>query len=352
MRISNLHKALVAWVFGSMMFGCSSMNSLTIPVTEPAPVFLPSSIQSVGIIDRSLPSQENTKMDQVDKILSVEGANLDKEAAQRAVTGLQDELAMSERFSEVKAIEGEEIRNPGMGVFPSALSWETVARICDENGVDALFTLSFYDTDTKVDYQAVPVKIAGPLGVSIPAVEHHATTKTIIKAGWRIYDPASRYILDEFAITEQVVEKGVGINPVNAVKAIVLGRKEDILHVSNVIGQNYAARLLPYYIRVNREYYVKGTDKFEIAKRRAQTGDWDGAAELWNAEVTNSKSKVAGRAYYNMAIINEINGDLDSAVDWASKSYSDYNNKEALDYVRILKYRIERNAELEQQQTQ
>jgi len=50
-----------------------------------------------------------------------------------------------------------------------------------------------------------------------------------------------------------------------------------------------------------------------------------------------------------MAIINEINGELDEAVNWASKSYSDFNNKEALDYVNVLKGRIQRNQVLQAQ---
>lgn len=336
----------------SILCSCSSMNSLTIPVTEPAHVFLPSSIQSVGIVDRSLPSEENEKMDQIDKIMSIEGKDLDKEAAQKAIEGLLNQLNNSDQFEHVAIIEGTDLRNPGMGVFPTTLSWERINTLCAENEVDVIFTLSFFDTDTKVDYDAVPVSIDGPLGVKIPAIEHHAATTTFIKTGWRIYDPGSQYIVDEFIINEQVMEKGVGINPVNAVKAIVLGRKEDILNVSDKIGETYAMRLLPYYRRVNRDYYVKGTDNFEVAKRRAQTGDWDGAAKLWEQEVNSSKIKIAGRAYYNMAIINEINGDLDQAIEWASKSYSDYNNKEALDYVRVLKRRIQRNQELAHQMTQ
>ncbi len=49
--------------------------------------------------------------------------------------------------------------------------------------------------------------------------------------------------------------------------------------------------------------------------------------------------KIAGRAHYNMAIISEINGNLDDAVAWAQKAYSDYRNKQGLRYVRILENR-------------
>jgi hypothetical protein len=345
----NTLRNLALIVIGILIVSCSSMNSLTIPVMEPAPVYLPTSIQSVGIINRSLPSEKHEKMDQVDKILSVEGMNLDKEAAEKAISGLYDEITASDRFEFVKVIDEADVKNPGMGVFPSSLSWETINQLCEDNEVDVIFALSFYDTDTKVDYDASSTSIDGPLGVKVPVIRHKAITTTYVKTGWRIYDPGSQYIVDEFIMTDKIVVDGSGINPVNAVKAIVLDRKERIIQVSNYIGQDYAHRLLPYHRRVRREYYVKGSDNFEVAKRRAQTGDWDGAAELWEKEVNNGKAKIAGRAYYNMAIINEINGELEQAVDWASKSYSDFNNKEALDYVNVLKGRIHRNEVLQAQ---
>lgn len=51
-----------------------------------------------------------------------------------------------------------------------------------------------------------------------------------------------------------------------------------------------------------------------------------------------------------MAIINEINGDLSSALKWAQKSYEDFNNKLALRYVRILENRQYKNEILKTQE--
>ena len=331
-----------------ILSSCSSINSLTLSVQEPAPVTLPSNIKTVGIIDRSLPAEQNETMDKIDKILTAEGKNLDKDGAHAAVMSLMNELKINDQFSDVKIIENNNIKSAGVGVFPSALSWQTIERICIENDVDAIFALSFYDTDAQVDYKAVPIEIEGPMGIKIPMIEHHATIHTQIKTGFRIYDRVNNAIVDEFLVNEQIVSTGKGINPMEAVEA-VLKRKEDVIQISNNIGHHYALRILPYHVRVSRNYYVRGSDNFEIAKRRAQTGDWDGAAELWEKEITNPKSKIAGRAYYNMAIINEINGDLNTAVEWASKSYTDYNNKKALQYVHVLQDRIEENKRLQQQ---
>lgn len=40
-----------------------------------------------------------------------------------------------------------------------------------------------------------------------------------------------------------------------------------------------------------------------------------------------------------MGIINEINGNIDDAIDWTEKSYTLFNNKKALHYLNILKNR-------------
>jgi hypothetical protein len=342
-KINPSFLVLIALITATgLISSCNSTNYLTMNAVEPAPVYIPIALKRVGIIDQSLPTDKNKTLDDIDKILTAEGKNLDKDGAHSAVLGLYDELGHNTRFTSVKIIENTGVKSPGASVFPSAIPWNKVEEICNANKVDVLFVLSFYDTDTKVTYLATPVELANPLGITIPAIEHQATMTTFIKIGWRIYDPIHKYIRDEHIYTDDIVLSGRGINPLIAVQAIV-GRKEILLEKSNAIGHDYALRVIPYSIRVSREYYVRGTENFKTGKRRAQTGNWDGAAELWKKEVSNSKRKIAGRAAYNMAIINEINGDLTQAIDWASKSYTDYKNKLALDYLRILKSRMAKN---------
>lgn len=324
------------------------MNYLTLTVVEPAPINISSKINRVGIINRSVVNGKNEKIDKVDKVLSLEGKNFDKEGSQAAVMGVFDQLVNPNRFSDVKIIDSVVFQSPGLGIYPAALPWDKIEQLCKERGVDAIFELSSYDTDTRISYKAEPININGPLGVKIPAIEHHATVVTVVKIGWRVYDAIHKVVLDEYLVNESVSTTGVGVNPVKALEA-VLGRKESVLQVSGKIGSSYATRIFPYNLRVTREYYVRGTDSFKVAKRRALTGDWNGAAELWSKEVVNAKTKIAGRACYNMAIINEINGDLNVAIDWASKAYTDYGNKNALRYLNILKYRLSRNNQLNSQ---
>ncbi len=331
-----------------LFYSCSSLNKLTLTVTEPAPVSFSSALKKVGIINRSLPSVKNEQIDNLDKILTLEGKNLDKDGATAAETGLLEDLQKNQNITEVKIIKNVDVSSSSLGIFPAPLSWQKIEELCAANNVDAIFSLAFYDTDTRVDYKTVPVEIVGPLGIKVPALERHATVNSLIKTGWRIYDPKSRQIVDEYSKNKNVVLTGVGINPLNAVKAVLV-KKEAILETSHDMAALYAQRILPYDRRVSREYYVRGTNNFKIGRRRAQTGDWDGAAILWKQETTNTKLKIAGRACYNMAIISEINGDLDSAIDWASKAYTEYKNKNALPYLNVLKSRVQKNKVLEYQ---
>jgi tetratricopeptide (TPR) repeat protein len=327
---------------------CSSTNLVFISVLKPAPVTLSPNIKNAGIVNRSIVKDKNKALDIVDKVLSIEGDSLDTQAAREETIGLADELIKNNRFSNVTVFNNIDLRAAVPGQFSAPLAWDIVGKICEEKKVDALFVLELFDTDSKVSYAAVPVSIKTPLG-NIPGIEHHANMLMTVKTGWRIYDPSQRIILDEYSLTKDLTLTGKGINPVAAASAI-MNRKEALKDLSNKTGHEYALRLIPYWIRVSREYYVKGTDNFTIGKRKALTGNWQGAAELWKKETTSSSSKIAGRACYNMAIICEINGELDTAIEWAQKSYENYGNRLALKYVNILKNRKENDNVVKYQQ--
>lgn len=91
---------------------------------------------------------------------------------------------------------------------------------------------------------------------------------------------------------------------------------------------------------------------FKIARRKAEGGNWDGAGDIWFEQTTAMSRKAAGRACYNMAIICEIDGKLDDAIQWAQKAYEEYNIRISLKYIRTLESRKFRDKILEEQTLQ
>jgi hypothetical protein len=320
----------------ALAFSSCATQELYLNITRPAPVTIAPEIKSVGIIDRSKPTDRTKTLDALEKVLSLEGADLDSIGTLEAIKGVTEELVANDRFHEVKLLSKLEFQASSLGRLPAPLTWDQVEGICSENGTQALFALEMYDTDTRVENAggALAELSAG----NIRGALRVGPMETLVKTGWRIYSPANRAILDEFIVAESIIFGGRGLDPVAAVSGIIQ-RKDAVKEVSRKAGNVYAMRLIPYRLRVNREYYVKGTSNFKTAKRLARLGRWDEAGELWNLETDNPKRKVAGRAHYNMAIISEINGDLDNAVTWAQTAYASFRIKKGLHYVRILENR-------------
>lgn len=244
-----MKKYLFILLLASILQSCKT-DQLYLNVVEPAPVTIPSYVKSVGIINRSVPTDKTKILDVVDKVLSLEGVDLDKDGALEGIKGLSEELLNNGRFTEVKTLNNIDFRTSGLGVFPVPLSWEIVNKICKETGTNALFSLEMFDTDTKINYTTHPIDIKIPFG-KIPGLEHEADMETIVKTGWRIYDPAAQLIRDEYNLSESIVFSGRGINPLLAASALI-GRKEAVNQVSNKAGHSYAFRILPYELRVMR----------------------------------------------------------------------------------------------------
>lgn len=317
-------------------------NQVYIKAVNPPPVQVPATVKHAGIISRSVPSDDNKALNSIHQAASAETAKMIRESGQEAMRGLNDALIENKCFDIVKTISVPDLRTPVAGSFASPLSWKDVETICKNNGVDVLFVLEVFDTQLRVVPLSTPTKVNTITDVINNVANAQANIITTVKAGWRLYDPAGKRLLDEFPQLEEMSVTANASTAVNTVEAM-LGRKEAIKQSANRLGRIYADRLIPYRITLTRDYYVKGSRNFKVATRRARTGNWDGAGELWLKETTSSKRKMAGRACYNMAILGEINGDLDGAITWAQKAYEDYNNKLALHYVNMLRYRKQRS---------
>jgi len=331
-------KNYVGIIVAAVIFSsCASTETLRLSVLEPAPVSLPSYIKNVAVVNRTAVAKKSKVFDAIDKVVTLEGSKTDADAAEETIAGLSDELKKNTRFEEIKIIKESDLTTNTPGMFPAPLSWDVVEKYCNDNNADALFSLELFDTDSKIDYSVYKTSIRTPFG-TVPSIEQQANMHTLVKAGWRIYDLRDKEILDEAAVARTVSYYGRGMNPLLAAQALI-NKKEAVKEVGNAAGRAYAFRIIPLWIRVSRNYYVRGTNNFKVAKRKAQTGNWDEAAKLWQQETNNPKRKVAGRACYNMAIISEINGHLDEAIKWAQTAYENYNNRQALYYVNILKNR-------------
>ena len=122
-------KNLIPIIFIVFIFqSCMPTQLVYISVLEPAPVTLPPNIKNVMVVNRSMASDQAKPIDVVNKFLSLEGPNLDKDGALASITGLGDELMKNNRFTAVKALNNTDLRTNSPGQFPAPLPWEMCIR--------------------------------------------------------------------------------------------------------------------------------------------------------------------------------------------------------------------------------
>jgi tetratricopeptide (TPR) repeat protein len=260
--------------------------------------------------------------------------------------GLANTLNTSPRFKAL-IIDGLDLRGSGTRQFPPALEWSQVEEICSDFRVDGLIALETfdsniglsqgeYDVEKKVEGQKVKVK------------EYDAKLNIDVNTGWRIYDPIHKSIADMNIYSFNRRWDKTGKSPDEAMSQLP-PKRDAINHTGIYAGEQYGFRISPTWARVTRNYYSKGQEDLELAKRYVKTNEWDKAIEVWKKLVNNSDPELAGKAAYNMALASEMKGELDIAKEWAKKSYEQYGNKKALGYLKIIEKRIQDQEALNKQ---
>jgi len=317
---------------------CTTTKQLTISTIEPSPVDFSNQVRKVGIVNNSKSSFVKGYSTRLEQLLVMEEKWLAEKGTEAALTGLFDELAQDERFDTVRILNNLKDSTTDFGTKPSQDTWEEIAAICDENNVDALFSLAFHDTDTQFSLKKTKMDQHGMMRDRTRVSAQEITLETLIENGWRIYDPKQRLVIDEFTSNEQITASGKGVSAIDALQAIDK-RRETLIEQSKNSGSSYAQRMQPQNLDIQRAYYVEGTKNFQLADDKIQDGAYSEAMQLWEEELSNSKPRIRGRASYNLAVLNEFNGNLNEAMNWANKSYDLFEEDATRDYITALERR-------------
>ncbi len=334
MKNRNLYLLLTLLI--SFLASCK-MTSTGLQVLKPADVTVPEHIQKVAIVNRTRPDKENKTLNVVEGIFSGEGIGADKEGAEECIFGLRTALARTPRY-EVVQPAGLNLKGTGTSVFPQPLSWPDVKKICEENKVDAVIALEAFDSDSRMHRDTRPVTVTNKDGSKSQVPEYLASLEMRLTCGWRIYDAKNEKIIDEHRSEAHRGFDSKGATP-QAAESGLPWRRDAVKSTGQHAGDLYCYRIAPMWINVSRSYYKKGSDDLSDAAYFVRRGNWNDAIALWQKETGNADRKVAGRACYNMALASEKEGKLETALDWANKSFKN-GDKESPRYISILKGRI------------
>lgn len=315
-----------------LISGCSKYGSVTLQYPTAPRAFLPKDIHTLAVVNRSLTEKENGAV--VESILSGEVAGSDKRASDEALKGVFDRI---NGWHDIRVVIPSRTRLYGTGTrqTPELLDWNTVQQICDSSGADALLVLETFDSNSDLLATAINEGVNTLVTGNAPAPPRQIRMN--VYCYWRLYDPKNRNIIDQYQSTSYMVfNAGTALVPIPPPEALP--------QTAYYAGAEYIQRFLPTYYNVRRSLYKRGKaqDKhqFLAAFRRAEVADWEGARQIWQSLAQSPDRVNAGRACLNVAVSYEVLGNVNEALHWAKKSYTDYGNKLARDYQSRLSYRL------------
>lgn len=319
--------------------GCGGTRHIYFNAQVPAPYSIPHNIESLAIIDRSVPEKEELNI--LEGVLTGEGIRQDKLATQIVIDGLDQSLSNSSRYSVIRTTE--KMKGSGSGqTFPSPLDWNKVEELCKKYEADAIVSLETYDSDFIVTNGT---RKKGESGIEI-----FARGVATVNCGFRMYEPKQKDIVDQYHFSHAERWETGGGSVMAAVGAL-MNKNAAIKEASFAAGIVYGERITPSWIRINREYFRKSKRDPYLAEgaRMMEVNDWDRAIEALTVAVENGHWKTRGRAAHNLAVVYEILGNLEEAKIWASEAWGKYGNKRSRDYGYQLTRRINEQRVLEDQ---
>lgn len=323
------------------LFSCMSAKPLLIEIPQKSKKELPQNIQSLLLIARVVDdSFTNLDADSLQRIFYRQQFDYDTiindiQAVDTTIKALGELLFESGRYDFVIP----ENRFPAFesnAFISREMPWEEVKTLCETYNTDAVLSIDYFKTRIKTSYNNEDY--FNPYNNSFSTIweaKMQISYETII----RVYDPVQNKILTRQLLRDTLFWEDVGSNARELFSRFT-PVKQALNEVGIAIALDFSEVIGPVWLRERRSYFAAGDENMKQAVPLVNTGQWLSAIELWKntAEKSNSKS-LKSKAEFNIALGYEMLGDIDSAIDWALKSYNSMYRTNTYNYLEILKFR-------------
>ena len=322
-------------------FSCQ-LAYIVVDVEVPPPLPLPSDVTKIALNNRLTDSILTFNGDD----FMLKGSNV-KEissiASLKVIKGIEEVIEKGDRF----IIAGRALESTILdesGDLPSELSEQTISRICTDNKADVLLSLESLWYSSDIIYDSFLAKEpkdqnkiwSNTITYDVRRVEYFNALLTVkIKLGWRAYDPVNAKVIYEGYQEDSVFYEVQGRSNEEAEKKL-----PSMLNVVEkagfIAGIKISEQLTPSLHTVERYYYKNGNKDFREAYQLVKFRRWNDAAEIWKPYLSSQHKTIKAMAYYNMALIEEIDGNIEQARKLINTATELYPKEEVYKYKRIL----------------
>lgn len=314
--MTRWHNLIVAAILIAVAWSCASLEnttSISLEVFRPAKLDIQPGKQNIGILYRnpvvipdsaklagvSVPDEDTT------------GIYAQNPAAYEYIRTLSQLLKDSNRFRRIELIPANISEEQAVDSFKiQNITRDEIDMLRSQNPWVDIFFISEYINQQFFSYYYREISeftmVVYTYSVwQIADLSHDSLTYQYFKTDtlwWQGFADSQKELNKNFPTVQQ---------------AMVEGADEAALA--------FARLFIPYWETVGRLMYLSGNYEMRIAQNYAFNNHWKEAADIWKKYTNNKNRRLAAKAMFNMALANEVFGEMEGAIDWAIKSYMVYN---------------------------
>lgn len=328
--------ALIVCVISSCK---SNYALLTIENVQHASKELPQDIQSVTLMNRSMNKQfQNYREDSLQMYFYRKGFQLstivlDSTAADTTLKALASLMFESGRYDVVIPVNRNINRNLPYDALPDQLSQSQVRNICSNFKTDALMVMERFSTKTMADISEEKYFEPGQGYVK----SYNATLDLNYNAYFRVYRPEGEPIVQEVALTDTIYWESSDITLERLFNKLPTV-KQALINAGIKVALDLDSKLSPTWIQEKRGYYII-KPQGDAGQKYMKDNDLDNAGKYWEEMAQSANRKTRSMAEYNLALLSELNGDIDKAIKYSIKSYYSFYRHQTENYIKKLEAR-------------
>jgi hypothetical protein len=170
------------------------------------------------------------------------------------------------------------------------------------------------------------------------------------EASFAVYDAVSKTYSHQATLFDTLAwEKDTWSENVAQTQTELPSTDEAVQLTAAEIGRLYARTLAPFWLSVQRFFFVPSAKDLRTAAEHAENGEWSEARAIWEQYAGHNNRRVAAQAAFNVALACEVNGNYELALEWLQYAEKLYVIREIAGYRAILQRRINESRILQEQ---
>lgn len=284
---------------------CIGYKEFSVEVFKPAEHSIPPNTKKIVLVSRNLKYKTDTLLNYYqhnrrlvkDKIK----VDVDSQAITICLDTLASRISSQGRFGQISVLPVYTFSRIRVSEIKAAKP-EWYKSLAEKSGADVLILLDMFScfyTVNDGDYL------------------HEA--KVVTSNIWSVYNAQKQKITDRFSQIDTLYWNQSDENG-NYQKLKIPDKTDAIRLASGVIGENYSKHILPTWTQVKRTYMTCSDPVFKNAVKLALNDQLDKATAIWQEFLDEKSNLKKASALYNLAVISEMNGDVDKAIEFTDRA--------------------------------